>query len=82
VPKPMCDMSDSLEIVEITDTSINPEAFAELPDKSASLEITTKTKRQLSDLEDRTAKKHCTEIDEKVTTETIVSRVTCLGDHF
>lgn len=69
-------MSESLEIVEITDTSILPDGPAGLDEKLPELEITTKTKRPLSepDLdEERSAKKICSEIDDQLADETLVS---------
>lgn len=70
-------MSDTLEIVEITDSSIcivSPEVENTTGE---SLQNTTKVKRQLSDtdLDERSAKKICTDIEEdKVVEELIVSR--------
>lgn len=68
-------MSDTLEIVEITDSSIcvvSPEL--EITSGEA-LQSTTKTKRQLSDtdLDERSPKKICTDIEDKVVAELIVS---------
>lgn len=67
-------MSESLSIVEITDTSINVEAVCEFKETS-DLDTTTKTKRQLSesDLEERSAKKIRTSVDEKVIADVTVS---------
>lgn len=61
-------MESTLEIVEISDISINPETSPELKQMSAALQITTKTKRQLSesDVDERSPKKICTELDETV----------------
>lgn len=69
-------MSESLEIVEITDSSINIETSPELKSSSA-LQNTTKTKRQLEDsdelLNDRLSKKICTKLEESVQITPIVS---------
>lgn len=76
MPNAIMDMSDSLEIVEITDSSILPDAFVELDDKLPELDFTTKTKRPLSEpnLDDeRSAKKICAEIDDRIADETNVS---------
>jgi hypothetical protein len=63
-------MSESVEVLEITDTSITVEALSELKDIVAAapslLAPTTKTKRQLEDDgddEERSAKKICAEIE-------------------
>jgi hypothetical protein len=78
VPNSTMDLSESLEIVEITDSSIHPDALAELDEKLPELDFTTKTKRPLSEpnLDDeRSAKKICTEIEDKIADEAIVSHV-------
>lgn len=80
-------MSESIEILEITDTSINIEAIApslmeetlnEIKDEPApplELETTTKTKRQLSESEDldRSPKKIRTDVEDEMNAEVIVS---------
>ena len=77
-------MSESLEIVEITDSSINIETSPELKSSSA-LQNTTKTKRQLEDsdelLNDRLSKKICTKLEESVQITPIVSFL-LLYQHF
>lgn len=73
-------MESTLEIVEISDISINPETSPELKQMSAALQITTKTKRQLSesDVDERSPKKICTELDETVSPVADVSCVKML----
>lgn len=74
-------MSEStLEIVEISDISINPETSPELKQVSAALQITTKTKRQLSesDVDVRSPKKICTETEDMVSTGVDVNCVKIL----
>lgn len=72
-------MSEStLEIVEISDISINPETSPELKQMSAALQITTKTKRQLSESDVDvipSPKKICAEPDDSVAAEADVSCV-------
>lgn len=79
-------MSESVEVLEITDTSITTEALSELKDIVAAapplLETTTKTKRQLEDDDDgdgeeRAAKKICTEIEDDVEGEEEEVTVSC-----
>lgn len=68
-------MSDTIEIVEITDSSINPISL-ELDDVNASLQNTTKAKRQLSDTElddERTSKKICTDPEDIVAPELLIT---------
>lgn len=67
-------MSES-EVVEISDLSINPETSPELKQMSAALQITTKTKRQLSesDVDVRSPKKICTETEDSISTGVDVS---------
>lgn len=73
-------MSDSVEVLEITDTSITTEALSELKEIVSAapslLEATTKTKRQLEDdddLEERSAKKICADIEDVEEEEVTVS---------
>lgn len=67
-------MSDSLEILEITDSSICI-VSPEVENAGNISPNTTKTKRQLSDtdVDERSAKKICTAIEDKVVAELIVS---------
>lgn len=74
-------MSDTLEIVEITDSSIciiSPELESAAGE---AFQNTTKTKRQLSrelsetDQDERSAKKICADIEDKVVAELIVSHL-------
>lgn len=72
------EMSDTLEIVEITDSSINIEVSPELKESVNSvLQNATKTKRRMSDpeLDVRSPKKICADDDDKATAELIVRRV-------
>lgn len=75
-------MSDTLEIVEISDASIIPETSPELKQMSA-VSPAINIKRQLSDLEDvRSPKKICTDIDETVTAEVTIVSCTRLCSRF
>lgn len=73
-------MSESVEVLEITDTSISTETLSELKDIVAAapslLEATTKTKRQLEDDDggdERSAKKICAELEDIEAEESMVS---------
>lgn len=71
-------MSDTLEIVEITDSSINIEVSPLVsPELTTALQNATKTKRRLSDseLDVRSPKKICADDDDKVAAELIVRRI-------
>jgi hypothetical protein len=72
-------MSESMEVLEITDTSLAVDVLSDLKEKEIVaespeiIEATTKTKRQLEDDGDvddeRSAKKVCSEVEGEVVSE-------------